>query len=398
MDFMIKMPLNDIISKIKEKAGLSEEDINSKIDAKMKQLSGLISKEGAAHIIANELGVKLFEQVSGKLEIKNILAGMRSVETVGKATAVYDIREFSTDKGSGKVGSFMLGDETGSIRVVCWGGMTDSMKDMKEGDVVKIQGGYVKENQNRKEVHLNDKSRVILNPPGESVGKVKKVTSVRKKISELRENDSNAEILGTIVQVFEPRFFEICPKCNKRARPDGEKFACSEHGEVIPNYGCVINCNIDDGTENIRAVFFRQQAERLLGKTSEEMLKYKDDPAAFEAVKNDLLGTIVKLVGKVNKNDMFERMDFIANLVFLNPDPGEEIKNLEGESSKSSGETAEQATSGAAAQDKPAEEQQAEEKPAESPAKTPEQTEPQPPQQREEPSPQQETTTQTAPK
>ena len=58
---MLKIPLNDIIAKILKETSLSEAEINTKIDQKLDQLSGLISKEGAAHIIANELGVKLFE-------------------------------------------------------------------------------------------------------------------------------------------------------------------------------------------------------------------------------------------------------------------------------------------------------------------------------------------------
>ena len=69
---MIKIHLSQIIEKIKEKSALTEEEINSRIKQKMEQLSGLISEEGAAHIIANELGIKLFEAVSGKLQIKNI--------------------------------------------------------------------------------------------------------------------------------------------------------------------------------------------------------------------------------------------------------------------------------------------------------------------------------------
>ena len=69
---MFKLPLPDIIQKIKIGSGISDEDINQKIDVKMQQLSGLISKEGAAHIVANELGIKLFEQTSGILKIKNI--------------------------------------------------------------------------------------------------------------------------------------------------------------------------------------------------------------------------------------------------------------------------------------------------------------------------------------
>ena len=87
---MIKLPLSDIISKIKQKSQLSEQEINAKIDKKLDQLSGLISKEGAAHIIANELGIKLFEETSGRLQIKNILAGMRNVETLGKIQRLFD--------------------------------------------------------------------------------------------------------------------------------------------------------------------------------------------------------------------------------------------------------------------------------------------------------------------
>ena len=50
---MIKVPLSTIIEKIKENSNLTIDDINSKIKEKMDQLSGLISDEGAAHIIAN---------------------------------------------------------------------------------------------------------------------------------------------------------------------------------------------------------------------------------------------------------------------------------------------------------------------------------------------------------
>lgn len=116
---MFKIPLSEIIDKIKEKSNLSEEEINSKIDAKLKQLSGLISKEGAAHIIANELGVRLLDQVSGKLQIKNIVVGMRDVETVGKVQQIFPLREFQRKDGSpSKIASLVIGDETGTISIV----------------------------------------------------------------------------------------------------------------------------------------------------------------------------------------------------------------------------------------------------------------------------------------
>ena len=55
---MINIPVETVLTKLKEN-GLSDEEIETKIKQKMDQLSGLISREGAAHIIANEMGIKV---------------------------------------------------------------------------------------------------------------------------------------------------------------------------------------------------------------------------------------------------------------------------------------------------------------------------------------------------
>ena len=100
----------DIKAKIKEESSLSEEDINKKIQDKLDQLSGLISEEGAAHIIANELGIKLAKQAEKgeNIQVKNILAGMRNVSVVGKLTRKLEVREFQTETRSGKVADLMF--------------------------------------------------------------------------------------------------------------------------------------------------------------------------------------------------------------------------------------------------------------------------------------------------
>ena len=215
---MIKIPYEHIIERIKKEGKISEEEINQKIDAKMKQLSGLISKEGAAHIIANELGIKLFENFSGKLQIKNIIAGLRSVETVGKVAQTYELREFKTNDREGKVASLVIGDETGTIRVVMWGEQAENIKNINKDMTIKVIGGYVKNNKGYIELHLNEKSQVILNPEGETVKEIKQPKTERKSIDKLTESDSYVEILGTIVQIFDPRFFERCPQCSKRSK------------------------------------------------------------------------------------------------------------------------------------------------------------------------------------
>ena len=326
---MLKIPYEEIVLKINENTKMPASEIEERVERKLKQLSGLISKEGAAHILANELGVKIFEQLSGKLQIKNILSGMRDVETVGKVLHVYDVKEFSNENRSGKVASLLIGDETGSIRVVMWGAQADNAANLVQGFIVKVIGGYVRENNGRKEIHLNDRSQLIINPKGEIINEVANVVNgSRKEIKALEENDNEVELLGTIVQVFDLRFYEVCPKCGKRAKQSVDLYVCAEHGNVIPAYGYVLNAVLDDGTETIRCVFFRNQAERLLNLNQEQLLKFKSEPAEFEAAKNNLLGTIVKLNGRTNKNSMFNRLEFITQQVDINPNPEEEMKRL----------------------------------------------------------------------
>jgi replication factor A1 len=332
---MIQMPYVDVVAKIREKSGLSDSEIENKIKQKLDQLSGLISKEGAAHIIANELGIKLFEQVSGKLQIKNILAGMRDVETKGKVLQVYEVREFMREESVGHVGSFIIGDETGTIRVVCWGDKANAVNEIKQDDIVKVVSAYVRENNGRKEIHLNDRSRLMVNPPGETVGEVKTAIqseAKRKSIAEIQENDQNIELLGTIVQVFDPRFFEVCPQCGKRAMMKDNAYYCQQHDVVDPKYSYVFNVSLDDGTGNIRCAFFRNQADKLTGRTTEQMLEYRQSPEKFEEVKNELLGNIIKIAGRARKNQMFDRLEFNAQQVDPNPDPQKELNKLNQES------------------------------------------------------------------
>ncbi len=329
---MLKIPYTDILQKISEKTGLSDAAIEQKISEKLRVLSGLISKEGAAHIIANELGVPLFEKVSGRLQVKNILAGMRSVETVGRVVQVYEVRDFQTEQRTGTVGSFILGDETGTIRIVCWGDLAQTLKQFKQGDIIKLRGGYVRENQGRKEVHLNDKSVLIVNPKDEQVPELVPravMPIVRKQIKALSEADQSVELLGTIVQVTDPRFYEVCPSCNRRVLGNPGAYTCSQHGAVTPDYSYVSNVILDDGTDTIRAVFFRDQVESLFKKSKQEMLASRDQPELLATQKNELLGKIVKIAGRVNKNVMFERLEVITRTIDLEPNPEEELAKME---------------------------------------------------------------------
>jgi ssDNA-binding replication factor A large subunit len=324
---MIKIPLAKIIGEIKKEKNISEAEINKKIDDKLKELSGLVSREGAAHIIANELGVNLYRELTGKVKISSVLAGMREIETLGKVQRIFEIRQFDTGQRKGSVANIIIADETGTCRVVLWNDKTSIISQLKENDIVRIKNAYSRDNQGRVELHLNDKSEFIINPEGEKIEEVKEYSSLRKEIKEIQDGDQNIEILGTVVQASDPRYFEICPTCGKRAMlKGGNEFVCEEHGVTAPAYSYVINFVVDDGTESIRCVAFKRQAEKLLNK---DLAEIRNNPAEIEKIKTGLIGNIVKLIGRANKNQMFDRLEFMTQLVFPEPDPQEELKRLE---------------------------------------------------------------------
>ncbi len=327
------IPLNydSIISKLKEN-GLSLFEIEEKIKDKMEQLSGLISKEGAAHIIANELGIKIFEDI-GEIKIKEAKNGMRNVNLNGRLMINFGVREFKNEKRTGRVGSFVVGDETGTIRVVLWDDShVNLMENLKDNYIVRVENGYIKENNGYKEIHLNNNSKLIFNPEGVEIKNVMTngaaiINSKVKEIKDLGQND-RVSIRGTVVQVFEPRFYEICGDCGKRARIENGGFKCEQHGNVIPKYAYVVNCVLDDGSESIRVACFRESACKLIGINEEELLTVRENPSKFEMIKDSVLGRQIKTDGRVNKNIMFDRLEFVANFV-EELDPEELLKEME---------------------------------------------------------------------
>jgi hypothetical protein len=72
------------------------------------------------------------------------------------------------------------------------------------------------------------------------------------------------------------------------------------HGEVEPVYSYVLNLFVDDGSDNVRVVLWKNQIQRLLNKTDEDIVSNRNN--SFEDAKNELLGNIVKIIGRTSKN------------------------------------------------------------------------------------------------
>lgn len=305
------MDFNELLQKIIEKTGSKKEDIEKKIIEKQQELSNLVSKEGAAYIIAKELGIDIFpKQEKRRLEVKNIVPMIRSLNMNARVVSVFPVKEFESKGRKGKVASVILGDQTGTIRLTLWDQQTEIAEKLKPGMAVEIFGGYTREGgTGMAEIRLSQRGGIKIVQDSE----LPEVESMRKQASkntiyELKEGES-AEIRAAVVQLFETNFFyEVCPECGKRITKENN-YECKDHGKVKPSKNIVLSGVVDDGTGNIRAVFFRENALKLIGMEMDEVLKKGD--AFFGDM--DVLGKEFMISGRVRRNRMFDRLEFVAN-------------------------------------------------------------------------------------
>ncbi len=325
---MIDIPYEEALAKITEDSGLSRREVEDRIHEKLEQLSGLISKDGAAHIVANDLGVKLVEvpKEGQEQKIADLSPLSRGVVVTGKIVRKWEVRTFSKNGREGKVANCLIGDETGVIRLTFWNEQVDVFEALQEGDVVVVSNPFVKKGwQDRLELQLNDQSTFKVNPEGVTVEVKEREERLQKYIKDLAGGEENVELIATVVQVYEPRFYDACPECRKKV--DG--VLCPTHGEVKPEVNFNLSAFLDDGTGNIRVSFWKKQSLVLTGLSEEEFVKFREDPVGFETVKTELLGEILKVVGNVRRDEQYDRLEFTAQLVFKDVDPERELQNLE---------------------------------------------------------------------
>lgn len=327
---MYKIPFPDLKEKILASNKITPRELEQKIKDKINELSGLISEEGAAHILANELGIQVYNSLQDKMKIKELYAGMRNISTAGKILRKFEMREFQKEDRTGKVASLLMGDETGTVRVVFWNNQVEEWEKLKDEETLLIRDAVVRENKlGNKELHLNERSQLTVNPEGLDITSIRKSTPYeRTTITALQDGQEGVEIMGTIVQIFDPRFFYSCSNCGKRLNEVESVYHCAEHGAVQPKLGYVLNLILDDGTNTIRGVFWKNQTNHLLGKTEEQLLQYRENIGAFEDVKTELLGEQLKVMGKTRRNELFDRLEL--NVQFVErANPQEELARLE---------------------------------------------------------------------
>ena len=329
-----------IVDLIVKDTKLDKNVVLTKIDDKVSELEGLVSKEGAAHIVANELSVSIVSVDAGSdfVEIKNLVGGLRNVIVVGRVVDVYPVNSFKKGEREGRVGGLLLGDGTGLTRVVFWNDQVGLLENIKEGDVLKVINAYVKENKfGRLELHVSYRSKVRINPGDVDVSSIPSQSRISKSfknidVVELVEGE-NVRVSGMIVQVFKKNvFFTVCPDCSKSVKPENGVYMCSEHGKVEPVRKVFLTYVIDDGTGNVRVVSFGRDAEKIIGAATDEVINVanenEDNSYPVEYFNNNIIGKEVIILGKGFMNSFSNSVEIISSRVVYPVNFDSELKRV----------------------------------------------------------------------
>jgi replication factor A1 len=156
----------------------------------------------------------------GLKQIADLTTGMRDVDIEGKVATIFEERTFTTENGrDGRVRNAILVDESGSIRVTFWNEDVDTIQEVKEGDVIKILHGYVKEGfRGGVEYQVGRRSEIHVNPKGSKLAKLdlsqKHYPDVSgtepqglKQIADLTTGMRDVDIEGKVVTIYDTTNF-----------------------------------------------------------------------------------------------------------------------------------------------------------------------------------------------
>jgi DNA repair protein RadA len=425
----MSLDANELIHMIADKSDLDEGKIKEKVEAKRTELNGLITLEGAAHIIAGELGINFLEGLveAPRLKLENVIPGMSSVDVVGRLTQLFEVRSFEkSDSVKGKVASGILSDDTSAVRIVFWDKNAESVEDatIKEGDIIKLRDGYTKENRNGEaEIHVGNRALLIVNPEDVEGSGFPKKAGMQKKLSELAAGMQGVDVAVKVLRSYEPREFTrddgstgrvanllvadetksarvvlwdddvglvesgelkegdliLIKKGYVRERLEEFEVHVGRYGKVVLNppdvtldevveaeHGrarrtniealapdmkaevrgalariydnptiyekdgekrFVVNGVVDDGTGRLHAVFFNKMGELLLNTTINALVEGDPFTIVHER-ERELEGREIIIAGNVRQNETTGRIELIVFDIDLDPDPKAEIESL----------------------------------------------------------------------
>jgi replication factor A1 len=291
------------INKIIESTGLTRKEIQSMVEDKKKELKGLISEEGALFVIARELGVDVKEENKDLMNdieifISDITYNMKNINIIGRIKEIYSANKFNkADGGTGYVGSFLLHDKTGDIRIVLWDDHVNlfNKENFQQNELVKIVNGTVRKGKfEDKEIHIGKFGKIILSPEDVDYKKYPKIKFELTNIKDVNLNLKSISLEGKVIQISPIKEF---------TRKNGE-------------LGKVRSLSLLDTTGSIRITFWNDDTAKLESTKVNDVISISNlNPRlnSLDARTIDLNASKYSTIKKIQKNIQIE-VELVKNI------------------------------------------------------------------------------------
>jgi len=258
-----------------------------------------------------------------EVKIKDLRSGLGIVEVTARIIDLNE-REAEVDGETKKVFSGVIGDETGKAQFTSWHDFK-----LKEGDVVKISGGYIKSWKGIPQLTFDEKA-VVKKLDADKLSKDELQT--RKMPLHLlveKRGALDVEVEGRVIEIRDGSGFIMrCPECN-RAIQNGE---CKIHGKVKGKPDIRVKLVVDDGSGSVNGIISKEVTEKLLGKTLEECRKIveksgSDNDVLVDEINDVFFARRINLQGNA-LGDEFGTTVIAKNASFVDVDVKEEASRL----------------------------------------------------------------------
>ena len=195
----------DILSKRRD---LSEANVLTLIEEKKKEGRGLLSDEGAARLVAEELLVQSRGTELGRMQIKNLVNGLNDVSISGRVLLTWPPQQFQRRDGTpGRVMRLTLIDKSGRVRCALWDRHVDiaSKTGNLQGRILRIGHAYTRQGlTDEPEVHAGDRSSIEIDPQDIPATDFPEFKDLFTQLRDLSTASNNVNTVGIVDS--EPRY------------------------------------------------------------------------------------------------------------------------------------------------------------------------------------------------
>jgi len=239
-----------VIEKILVSSSKSRDELLKLIDEKKAKFSGLLTDDGAAFMIAKELGVELSSNGVSKLKLADLKTGETGLNLKLRLMHVFSPKKFEKNGKAGILCNAIVADDTKEMRLTFWRDDVKKLFDEKIERGAQIALSNVNVSSYNEQKQLSIGFGGTFNKTDFSEPEIPQPKEKAVKIKELKENQNNVDLFAKVNRVYGERSFES----NGRS-------------------GKVINFEIADETKLIRAAAWNELVEYVTQLTPGEIIK-----------------------------------------------------------------------------------------------------------------------------